>query len=132
MAVNRIRRNGSYAPLSSAYYKDDSLAAVGPMAELLFCRGLAFCAEVLSDGFISDTQLSRFVGAGIPNVAKHAEQLATVGGCDKSPWIRDGSGYRVRQWLKWNYSRDEIKAKQDTDNARKPKVGKGADSDSTD
>ena len=84
MANNKIRRNGSYAPLSAHYYKDDAIAEVGWKAELLYVRGLAFCDDVLSDGFISDVQLSRFVSVGISGYASLAKELDRVG-----LWVRD-------------------------------------------
>lgn len=122
MAVNQIRRNGSYAPLSAHYYKDDAIADAGPMPELLYVRGLAFCADVLSDGFISDTQLSRFVGVGIPSVRKHAERLVLCGLWEKAePGLfgSEGVGYVITAWAKWNLTRAEIQEKQRKDAERK-------------
>ena len=116
MAVNRVRRNGSYAPLSAHYYKDDALAEAGEAAELLFVRGLAFSADILKDGFISDVQLSRFVGVGMPDVHDRADRLVEVG-----LWKRDKrrGGFHVKSWAKWNASLSEIKSKQAADAARK-------------
>ena len=116
MHNNKVRRNGSYAPLSARYYKDDAIIAAGERAELLYVRGLAFCAEVLSDGFISDLQLSRFVGAGMTGVKARAGALV-----DSGLWFRDEDrgGYLVTSWLKWNQSKDEISEKLRTDSARK-------------
>lgn len=122
MAVNQIKRNGSYAPLSAHYYKDDAIADAGPMAELLYVRGLAFCADVLSDGFISETQLARFVGVGIPAVKKHAERLVLVGLWEKAePGLfgGEGCGYIVAAWAKWNLTRAEIQEKAKKDAERK-------------
>ena len=120
MAVNQVKRNGSYAPLSARYYQDDAVALAGPMAELLYVRGLAFCASQLSDGFISDVQLTRFVGVGIPAVRKHAGQLAAVGLWDRvdDDLMGNSCGYRVRSWLKHNRSRAEIEEKQRKDAER--------------
>lgn len=116
MAVNRVKRNGSYAPLSAHYYKDDAIALAGERAELLYVRGLAFCADVLSDGFISDVQLTRFVGAGLTSVKARAEALAKHG-----LWSRDDDegGYWVCSWRKWNLSREEIGERQQRDSERK-------------
>lgn len=116
MAVNKIRRNGSYAPLSAHYYKDDAIAEVGEKAELLYIRGLAFSADVLKDGFISDVQLGRFVGVGMRDTAARAQRLVEAG-----LWIRDDErgGYVVRAWSKWNQSMTEIRAKQIRDAERK-------------
>ena len=114
MAVNKIRRNGSYAPLSAHYYKDDAIAEAGEKAELLFVRGLAFCADVLKDGFISDVQLVRFVGVGMRDAQARATRLV-----DAELWERVDGGYVVRSWEKWNQSLSEIKAKQKADAERK-------------
>jgi len=116
MPVNKVKRNGSYAPLSAHYYKDDAVALAGERAELLYVRGLAFCADVLSDGFISDVQLTRFVGAGLTNVQARARKLCEVG-----LWTRDDEdgGWWVCAWRKWNLSRDEIADRQRADAERK-------------
>lgn len=116
MTVNRIRRNGSYAPLSAHYYKDDAIAEAGEKAELLYVRGLAFCADILKDGFISDTQLTRFVGVGMRDAQARARSL-----CDVDLWVRDDDrgGYVVRSWPKWNQLAEEIRDKQRKDAERK-------------
>lgn len=116
MTNNRTRRNGSYAPLSAHYYKDDAIAQAGEKAELLYVRGLAFCAEVLSDGFISDVQLDRFVGVGMTGVKARAQTLDRLG-----LWARDDDegGYWVRAWDKWNYSKAEIQDRLHKDSERK-------------
>ena len=82
MPVNKVRRNGSYAPLSAHYYKDDRIDEAGERAEVLYVRGLAFCAEILSDGFISDRQL-KHVGVGLPGVDQRAKMLVKVGLWDR-------------------------------------------------
>ena len=121
MAVNQIKRNGSYAPLSANYYDDDAVIAAGERAEVLFTRGLAFCARNLNDGLITDLQLAR-IGVGLTNVKARAKRLVEVG-----LWERiegdlldhDGCGYRVRRWGKWNLTKAEIEAKQKKDAERK-------------
>ena len=116
MANNKTRRNGSYAPLSCHYYKDDAIAGLCNKAELLYVRGLAFCADVLSDGFISDVQLSRFVAVGIAGHTTLARDLDRVG-----LWISDDDegGYWVKSWEKYNLLKSEITEKLKRDSARK-------------
>lgn len=109
---------GSYAPLSAHYYKDDGIAEAGEAAELLYVRGLAFCADVLSDGFISETQLTRFVGVGMRSVKRRAQRLVEVG-----LWSKVDGGYRVNAWLKWNRSRDDIATLNKKDADRKGQKG---------
>lgn len=114
MPVNKPRRLGSFAPLSAQAYKDDALMEAGEAAELLFYRALSFSADVLRDGFISDSQLTRVVGHGMRDAPKRAERLVEVG-----LWGRIQGGYNVRSWLKWNRSRDEIEGLQVKDSGRK-------------
>jgi hypothetical protein len=104
------------APLSAHYYKDDAIAEVGWKAELLYVRGLAFCADVLSDGFISDVQLARFVSVGISGYSSLAKELDRVG-----LWVRDDDerGYWVARWEKWNLTRTEIEDRLRRDADRK-------------
>lgn len=113
MPVNKVRRNGSYAPLSAHYYLDDAIGEAGEKAEVLYCRGLAFCANVVSDGLISDRQILT-IGVGLPGLAARADTLVKVG-----LWERVDGGYRVRSWLKWNRSREEIIELAERDTTRK-------------
>jgi hypothetical protein len=111
-------------PLSAHYYKDDAIASAGEKAELLYVRGLAFCADVLSDGFITDSQLIRFVGVGMRDAKVRAEAL-----CKAGLWQRvsteglwddgQGSGYMVLNWTKWNRTKKEIDQKLMEDAERK-------------
>jgi hypothetical protein len=124
MAVNQVKRNGSYAPLSAYYYDDNSVICAGEKAEVLFCRLLAFSARQLKDGFVSDAQMSR-VGTGLSGLRARIDSLVEFGlieRVDESLFGNEGRGYRVVQWLKWNLSADEIQQKQKRDSARKPKV----------
>ncbi len=125
MPVNKVRGRGSYAPLSAHAYKDDALAEAGEAAELLFYRGLSFAADVINDGFISDSQLSRLVGQGMRGLNQRANRLVDVG-----LWTRETGGYRIRSWLKWNRSLSDITHLQRKDADRKA-VG-GADPSGTD
>jgi hypothetical protein len=116
MTNNKTRRNGSYAPLSVHYFKDSAIAGLSNKAELLYIRGLAFCADVLSDGFISDAQLGRFVAVGITGYPALARELDRVG-----LWVRDDDegGHWVRSWEKWNLTKAEITSKLQRDSDRK-------------
>lgn len=112
--TRHVRATGGFAPLSAHYYKDDAILAVGPMAELLFVRSLAFCTEVLSDGFITERQLSRLVAPDLVDVSELAVILVNGG-----LWERVNGGYLIRSWLKWNRSREEITRSRAIDAARK-------------
>lgn len=118
MAVNQVRRNGSFAPLSAGYYDDDAVIAAGEKAEVLFTRGLAFAARKPADGFITDLQLTTFRLAG---VKARAQRLVEVGLWERveDDLLGVGSGYRIRSWLKHNASKAEIEEKQRRDADRK-------------
>lgn len=116
------RRNGPYAPLSAHYARDDAIlaldAAEDDLAELLFLRSLAYCAgDPRLDGYISDVALR----AGVvlrrrrqENVIKRAQVLTDLG-----IYVREGNGYRMRSWAKWNRTHAEIEGKREADRLRK-------------
>ncbi len=108
------RRLGPYAPLSATYATDDAIIEAGEAAELLYVRGLAFCASSESDGFITLAQLKRFVGAGMDDVLERAATLVEVG-----LWEDEGSGFAVRSGLKWNASAEELGRARRKDRERK-------------
>lgn len=110
----RPKTLGPYAPLSSSYYRDDAILDAGEKAELLYCRGLAFCADASSDGFISDRQVTAVVGVGMRDATARARRLVDVG-----LWQRVDGGYVVRSWLKWNKSAEEIGRARKLDRDRK-------------
>jgi hypothetical protein len=110
----RPKRLGPYAPLSATYYRDDAILEAGERAELLYVRGLAFCADSMSDGFITDRQLSAIVGIGMRDTTKRAKDLVTAG-----LWERADGGYVVRGWLKWNRSATELQQGLKQDRERK-------------
>lgn len=120
MAFDPVRRNGPYAPLAADYYHDDDLAEVGEAAELLYVRGLAYCANRPTDGWMSEVQVRRFVAAGMDNVDARIEALVGQG-----LWERVGRGFQIRNWLKWNRSAEEIGRYRARDRERK-RASKGS------
>jgi hypothetical protein len=110
----RRRRVGAYAKLLANYPSDDAIIEAGEKAELLFVRGLAFCASSDSDGYITDSQLVRVVGSGMTDAKKRAQTLVKVG-----VWQRVDGGYVVRSWLKIHESSEEKGYKRKTDRERK-------------
>lgn len=94
--------SGLYVALDVEYDSDDKMILAGPMAELLYVRGLAFCKRTMSNGNISRAQLA-VVGRGIPAAKKHADALVEVGA-----WVITPTGWHVAAWLKRNKSAEEI------------------------
>lgn len=126
-----IRRNGPYAPLSAFYADDDAIArldmAEDDRTELLFLRGLAFCARDANlRGGISLAVLETGRILRRADVLIHAKELVRLG-----LWSETTDGFRITRWSKWNRSPAEIKKARATDAARKrsqPKNGRGTES----
>lgn len=95
---------GLHVQLDVEYASDDKLIEAGPMAELLYVRGLCFAKRTLTDGRISHGQLSA-VAIGIPSPTKHARRLVDVGA-----WRATTTGYQIVSWLKRNKSAATVRA----------------------
>lgn len=114
MTEPRQRRVGAYAKLLANYASDDAIIEAGQAAELLFVRGLAFLSTSDSDGYITDAQVVRYVGAGMRDAMKRAQRLADVG-----VWERVDGGFNVRSWLRIHESAEEKGRKKAQDRERK-------------
>lgn len=87
-----------YVKLDAEYASDDKMIEVGPLAELLYVRGLCFAKRTMLDGKISRGQLSA-VAIGIPNPTKQVDRLVAVGA-----WTTTRQGWQITAWLKRNKS----------------------------
>lgn len=126
MTASAVRRNGPFAPLGANYADDDAIATLdleeNDRAEVLFTRGLAYCARDLRlEGFISDIALRagkvlrrRPGKKGADTVLDAAQRLVELG-----VWTRVDGGYLITNWLKWNKSWEEISKKRAEDRGRK-------------
>lgn len=108
------RRVGAYAKLLANYASDDAIIAAGEAAELLFVRGLAFCATSDSDGYITEGQLLRIVGAGMRDAPRRAARLVVEG-----LWEKLDGGYLVRSWVKIHETAEEKGRTRRKDRERK-------------
>ncbi len=120
------RRVGAYAKLLANYASDDAIIDAGEAAELLFVRGLAFCATSDSDGYITDAQVTRYVGAGMKDAEKRARKLAQVG-----VWERVDGGYLVRSWTKIHETAADKGRRRKADRERKRRAEASTDSDAS-
>ena len=118
----RPKSNGSYAPLSATYFRDDAILEAGPDAELLFVRILAFLSDASSDGFITERQVRYAVGYGLRNVQKRVTTLQDVGLLEAV----DG-GFMPRSWHKWNKTAEEIGKNLKRDRDRKATLARSKD-----
>ena len=122
-----MRRPGIYAALSAHYFDDVAVMEAGEDAELLYIRMLAYAArQPENEGFIHDRVIAsrlgivpRESGDGTGNVpgtdaGSRAGKLAEVG-----LLTREGGGYRITAWLKWNKSAEEMGRERTRDQQRK-------------
>lgn len=93
---------GPYGKLLANYAADDAIIAAGEAAELLFCRAVAWLSTSDSDGYMTEAQVSRYIGAGMRDALKRADALVKHG-----LWLRVDGGYQMRSYLKINDSAEE-------------------------
>lgn len=130
-----MRRPGQFAPLSVHYYDDDKIMEAGELCEVLFTRMLAYSAsQAEHEGWISDRVIQSRLGilpfdagtdAGIvpgTDAGSRAERLREVGLLQ-----REGAGYRITSWLRWNRSATEMGKERRRDRGRKTDVTTGSD-----
>lgn len=91
-----------YVPLDADYYYDPRMIDAGPMAELLYVRGLCFAKRTEKDGFIAESQL-KAIATGIPKPRALADRLVANGA-----WEKVDDGWQISAWLKRNKSAAQI------------------------
>ena len=94
---------GLYVPLDVNYFEDAKIIQVGPLAELLYIRGLAFCKRSGQDGAFSSRQ-RRIFAASIPRVNVHTAALVRV-----QLWESTDDGWYITGWLNHNTPTGEIR-----------------------
>lgn len=110
-----------YVRLQWNYFQDEKIMKAGGRAELLYVRGLAWCAYTLSDGQIKRYELT-WVGRGLSQVSARSRQLVVHG-----LWApaEDGDGFVIVNWSKHNRSAEEIIAARHQDADRKKATRSG-------
>lgn len=105
----------AWARLAVDYQDDPKIAAAGPLAELLYLRGIAHSKGRLDDGFIASAVLPR-LAFGIPaDPEELAATLVRVG-----LWITVDDGYSVPPptWEKWQETREKVERDRSASRAR--------------
>lgn len=126
-----LRRPGPYVGLSVNYADDEKIMAAGEDAELLYIRMMAYAGRTpTTEGWISDRVLRSRLGV-LPREAtdEHGNVYGTVPGTDAGSRAevlqdsglieRDGDGWRIVSWLRWNRSAAEMGKERDDDRKRK-------------
>ena len=113
------KKPGAYAPLSAYYADDDKIMEVGEAAELLYVRMLAYCARTpKTEGFVTKAQVRSRLGIVATGAEDDAETRAER--CaDAGLLVREGEGYRIVSWLRWNLSAEEVERVRTQDRNRK-------------
>ena len=117
------KKPGAYAPLSAYYADDDKIMEVGETAELLYLRMLAYCARTpKTEGFVTKAQVRSRLGivsSGADNGAEDDAESRAERCADAGLLLREGQGYRIASWLKWNLSAEEVERVRTQDRHRK-------------
>jgi hypothetical protein len=87
---------GEFVPLDVNAPHDRALRMAGPLAELLFYRGLMWSRKHKGGGFLADFNLAE-IGAGIPSLKKYADALVR-----ERLWLKVRGGWQIRSFPKWN------------------------------
>lgn len=106
-----------------SYYLDPALARAGEAAEVLFCRALAYCGNVESQGIVDKTALPRLVARPGPR----ASALVREG-----LWTDEGTHYLIRSWARLQDEHDAAAERRRRDRERKRAVRKTVRGQSTD
>ena len=130
-----MRKPGPYVALSATYADDEKIMEAGEFAELLYVRMLAYCARTpLSEGWISDPVMESRLGVLPVAAGNGAGTLAgtdvgsRAGKLQASGLItRDGNGWRIVSWLKWNRSVEEMGRERARDRDRRTSGNDGTD-----
>lgn len=122
-----MRKPGPYVALSAFYADDEKIMEAGEDAELLYVRMLAYASRTpMTEGWISDRVLESRLGI-LPRVA--GTDAGVVAGTDAGSRAgrlrdsglieRDGQGWRIKSWLRWNRSIEEMGRERTRDRERK-------------
>lgn len=134
-----MRKPGAYAPLYANYADDERIMEVGEDAELMYVRMLAYAARTpRTEGWISDRVVMSRLGilprpatgtatgndAGNDAGTEPGTDAGSRAGrlCDVGLILREGDGYRIASWLKWNRSVEEMERESARDSGRKKRA----------
>ena len=99
------------------FYRHPKTIQAGEDAADLFVRGIDYCTEYLTDGFIPDAALRELSKKRA--VRQHAKALEDVG-----YWEREADGWWVHHYDDHHPSKADVEAKKEKDRQRKGKQKK--------
>ena len=124
-----MRKPGVYVALSAHYADDEKIMEAGEDAELLYVRMLAYCARTpMTEGWISDAVVMSRLGI-LPRAGEAGTDAGSRAGklLDVGLIEREGRGYRIISWLRWNRSIEEMGRERTRDRNRKTSGNDGND-----
>lgn len=123
----RKKRPGTYAPLATHYYDDPKIIEAGEEAELLYVRMLAFASgQPEMEGVVPDRIARQRLA---PTGSATGKGTGSATGSDTGNILetlqnvgliaREGDGWRITSWLRWNRSAADIERDRADDRRRK-------------
>ena len=111
-----------WVKLDTRYYMDPKIVGLPVDAEVLFLRGLAYCGDQETKGFIPE--------AVVPQLARNRRPATTVKALvDAGLWKRakgPHGGYLMPAWSTWQDQLDVLAARRQADRDRKRRKRKDA------
>lgn len=110
-----------YVSLQTAYYLDPAVLGLSDAAEIMFVRGLAYCGNAETGGFIPDAAIQHLTRMKDARTL-HRICMELVSGAERDPlWIRVTGGWRVAKWDKNQESLERLISKRKADAERQRK-----------
>jgi len=98
----------SWVKIDDQFFSHPKVLRAGRDARDLYLAALTYCARFLTDGFVQEESLGQLASlAGIEDVTASVTALLT---CDM--WETCKGGYRIHDYLDYNPSAEQVKAKR--------------------
>ena len=104
--------NHLFVPLRCTYYLDPKISKCGEASEVLYVRALGLAKNLLSDGYLTRSQV---LFLGLDEIDERIKRLVESG-----LWSEAVDGWQIVAWLKHNKSAEQI----ETETASKREAGK--------
>lgn len=108
-----------WVKLGARYYRDVSIRAAGEAAEVLFLRGLAYCGDEETGGFIPADMIAFLTPT---RGRKRAQALV-----DNELWQPVDGGYQITRWDEWQASLEGIAERRRVERDKKRRQRSGTD-----
>lgn len=108
-----------WARLDDKFHSHPTTWMVGLEANGLFARGLSYCADQLTDGFMPE----QWVWSNVPSTQRSKDPRGIITKLEEAGlWERVEDGWHIADYLTYNPSRDEVLA----DRERRSEAGRKA------